>query len=126
VPRGVRTFLGFLDHRCSWSGAREGNDFIARPASHPWPIHPESTANSGMPVTALPMTLDNMKEQDVPARGMTTPGLMRVASTGFVDPKWANATIHIASRREIRVMIQGGHHIMSFQKVERDMLHVIR
>jgi hypothetical protein len=79
-----------------------------------------------MPVTALPATLSDMKEQDVPARGMTVPGLMRVATSGFVDPKWANATIHIASRSEVRVMIQGGRHVMTFRKVEKGMFHTIR
>lgn len=79
-----------------------------------------------MPITALPTVLSEMKETDVPTRGMTLPGLMRVADTGFVDPKWANATIHIANRREIRVMIQDGHHVTTFYKLEKDMLHIVR
>ncbi|KAG9099092.1 hypothetical protein FRC06_005652 [Ceratobasidium sp. 370] len=126
VPRGVRTFVGFLDHNSSWSGPREDGEFVARPASHPWPIHPEFAIQSEMAVTALPARLADMQEQDVPARGMTLPGLMRVADTGFVDPKWANVTVHIASRREIKVMIQEGHHVTTFYKIEQDMLHSIR
>ncbi|KAG8735331.1 hypothetical protein FRC12_018141 [Ceratobasidium sp. 428] len=126
VPRGVRTFIGFLDHSSSWSGPREANDFVARPVSHPWPIHPESVMQTGMPIIALPATLSEMKTQDIPARGMTIPGLMRVAETGFVDPKWANATIHIAGRQEIRVMIQDAHHVTTFYKIEKEMLQSIR
>lgn len=67
-----------------------------------------------------------MKEQDQPARGMTMPGMMRVSETGFLDPKWANATIHISSRREVRVMMQDGHHVTTFYKVEKEMFEYIR
>ncbi|KAG8746449.1 hypothetical protein FRC10_004888 [Ceratobasidium sp. 414] len=126
VPRGVRTFVGFLDHSSSWSGLREDGEFVARPTSHPWPVHPEAVRQGGVRMTALPATLADMKEQDVPARGMTLPGLMRVADTGFVDPKWANATVHIASRREIKVTIQEENHVITFYKIEKDMLHRIR
>lgn len=126
MPRGVRTFVGFLDHERSWGGAREDEDFLPRPVSHPWPTHPESVLQRGVPATALPLSLTEMKEQDVPARGMTMPGMMRVSETGFLDPKWANATIHIASRREVRVMIYDGHHVMTFYKVEKDMIEYIR
>ncbi|QRV81154.1 F-box-like protein [Ceratobasidium sp. AG-Ba] len=126
VPRGVRTFVGFLDHPKAWNGERHGDDFVARPATHPWPIDPQSVVQSGMPVRALPATLSEMREKDVPARGMTLPGLMRVAETGFVAPKWADATIHIANRGEIKVMLQDGHHVTTFHKIRKDMFHVIR
>ncbi|KAF8603332.1 hypothetical protein BDV93DRAFT_523403 [Ceratobasidium sp. AG-I] len=126
VPRGVRTFVGFLDHERSWSGPRGDEDFLPRPASHPWPIHPASVRQRGIPATALPISLAEMKEQDEPARGMTMPGMMRVSETGFIDPKWANATIHISSRREVRAMIQDGHHVTTFYKVEKDMFEYIR
>lgn len=121
VPRGVRTFVGFLDHKDTWSGPSESGDFITRGPSHPWPLVPQQTFQSGMPAVALSADLEEMKAQDVPARGMTMPGLMRVSETGFLDPKWANATIHIASRREIRVMLLDGHHVTTFYKVEKSM-----
>ncbi|KAG9122629.1 Structural maintenance of chromosomes protein 6, partial [Ceratobasidium sp. 392] len=105
VPQGVRTFIGLLDHDRAWSGPRENNEFVARPVSHPWPVHPDSPTQTGMQVTALPATLTEMKRQDVPARGMTLPGLMRVAQTVFVNPKWADVVVHIAGRREIRVLM---------------------
>lgn len=126
VPRGVRTFVGFLDHERSWSGPREDDDFLPRPLSHPWPIHPDSVLQRGIPATALPISLADMKQQDVPARGMTVPGMMRVSETGFADPKWANATIHISSRRAVRAMIHDGHHVTTFYKVDKDMFEYIR
>ncbi|KEP49772.1 F-box-like protein [Rhizoctonia solani 123E] len=121
VPRGVRTFVGFLDHRDAWSGPSENGDFVPRDPSHPWPLVPGSALQSGVPATALPAKLEEMRTQDVPARGMTMPGLMRVSETGFLDPKWANATIHIASRKEIRVMLLDGHHVTTFYKIEKSM-----
>ncbi|KAG8760134.1 hypothetical protein FRC11_000873 [Ceratobasidium sp. 423] len=121
VPRGVRTFVGFLDHRDAWSGPSENGDFVPRPPSHPWPLVPGSTIQREMPATALPADLAEMRTQDTPARGMTMPGLMRVSETEFLDPKWANATVHIANRREIRVMLLDGHHVTTFYKIEKSM-----
>lgn len=126
VPRGVRTFVGFLDHESSWSGVRHDEEFVARPASHPWPMHPDPTVQRETPAAALPTSLTEMREQDVPARGMTMPGIMRVSDTGFLDPKWANAVIHITNRQEIRVMLQDGHHVTAFYKVRKDMFECIR
>ncbi|CAE6524177.1 unnamed protein product [Rhizoctonia solani] len=121
VPRGVRTFVGFLDHRGAWSGPYENGEFVPRAPSHPWPLVPRTIFQSGRPAVGLPSDLEEMKAQDVPARGMTMPGLMRVSETGFSDPKWANATIHIASRREIRVLLLDGHHVTTFYKAEKSM-----
>ncbi|CAE6462558.1 unnamed protein product [Rhizoctonia solani] len=126
VPRGVRTFVGFLDHRDAWSGPSENGDFVPRPSTHPWPLAPGSVFQNGIPATALSVTLEEMKAQDVPARGMTMPGLMRVSETGFFDPKWANATVHIASRREIRVLLLDGSHVTVFYKVEKSMFEPMK
>ncbi|KAJ1303863.1 hypothetical protein OPQ81_008282 [Rhizoctonia solani] len=125
VPRGVRTFIGFLDHRDTWSGPSKNGDFVPRAPSHPWPLVPESTIQNGVPALALPANPVEMRAQDIPARGMTMPGLMRVSETGFLDPKWANAMIHIASRREVRVMLLDGHHVTTFYKVEKSMFEPI-
>jgi hypothetical protein len=125
VPRGVRTFVGFVDHEEAWRGPSENGDFLPRPASHPWPLCPGSPIQRGAPATALPAALAAMKAQDIPARGMTMPGIMRVSDTGFSDPKWANATVHVASRHEIRVMLLDGHHVTSFYKVSKSMFEVI-
>ncbi|KAB5592321.1 F-box-like protein [Ceratobasidium theobromae] len=125
VPRGVRTFVGFIDHKQAWSGPSENGDFLPRPDSHPWPLLPGSDIQRGTPAAALPASLDEMKAQDRPARGITMPGLMRVSDTGFLDPKWANATVHIANRREIRVMLIDGHHVTTFFKVDKSMFELM-
>ncbi|KAF8734526.1 hypothetical protein RHS02_06876, partial [Rhizoctonia solani] len=123
VPRGVRTFVGFLDHKEVWSGPSENGDFVPRPSSHPWPLLPGSTIDihNQVPADALPADISEMRTQDVPFRGITIPGLMRVADTGFSDPKWANAVIHVVNRREIRVMLLEGHRVRTFYKVQQSM-----
>ncbi|ELU39705.1 F-box-like domain-containing protein [Rhizoctonia solani AG-1 IA] len=121
VPRGVRTFFGFVDHPETWSGPSENGEFVPRATSHPWPLAPGSTFQRGIPAAALHTDLSEMKAQDIPARGMTMAGLMRVADTGFSNPKWASATVHIVSRREIRVMLLDGHHVTTFYKVQKSM-----
>jgi len=103
IPKGVRTFVAFLDAPEMRIGP---NGIPARSSRQPgasWPLDELSFRDALHTTEHANPDVGVLEDIYAAPSGMTMPGLGRVAADLFRRPRWTDAVVHVASPEEIQV-----------------------
>ncbi|KZV94979.1 hypothetical protein EXIGLDRAFT_736202 [Exidia glandulosa HHB12029] len=96
IPKGQRSFVGFLSSPETRSGTGPIPDTSERSQFTPWPMVPQALPNRYTRASVMQDYYGN-------ATGVTAPGYARIAARWFRDPRWTPCIVHVASRVEVEL-----------------------
>ncbi|KAH7096227.1 hypothetical protein BKA62DRAFT_662976 [Auriculariales sp. MPI-PUGE-AT-0066] len=124
IPKGIRTFVGFLGSTETRYGPGGVPDHTSRPVWASWPVD-ENSVRAALAAQAdgreaLVVAMDDVYASPT---GVTMPGLGRIAAHMFNDPKWTETIVHVSARDEIQVMWTRMRLVATYRRVRDSIQH---